>query len=85
MPCLAIGLYLVSIRPFWGGAYMKLPAHINNVYRWYGLGSETLVTWGCFGLRASCGFRSAYSLALSASALMGAAFGSGMGGVRKFV
>lgn len=49
MPCLAIGLYLVSIHPFWGGVYVKLPAHKNNVYRWYGLESETLVAWGFFG------------------------------------
>ena len=58
---------------------MKLPAHTNNVYRWYGLENETLVTWGCFGLRALCEKYSVYSLAISASALMGAVFGFSLG------
>ena len=46
-------------------------------------GAKRLSHGGCFGLRALCEKHSAYSLALSASALMGAAFGSGMGGREK--
>lgn len=39
---------------------------------------------GCFGLRALCEKHGAYSLYHSASAPTWAAFGSGIGGVRKF-
>ncbi len=47
--------------------------------------SLPLLACVCMGLKGSGEKHSAYSLAVSASALMGAAFGSGMGGVRKCV